>query len=93
MSHTCHAIGCKIKTKPEMFMCLSHWRKVPKELQRAIWRYYRPGQCDDWNPSKEYCETAKAALRAVAGKEGLKITGEEEELKLYDFFSARHKEN
>lgn len=88
MSHTCHAINCKTQTKPEMFMCLKHWRKVPKDLQRAIWKYYRPGQCDDWRPSPEYCNTAKKAVRSVAEKEGIIITGEEHELKLYDLFGA-----
>ena len=33
MSHTCHAIHCKTKIPSKFFMCLSHWRMVPEELQ------------------------------------------------------------
>lgn len=44
MSHHCHAINCKVPTRPEMFMCLDHWKKVPKYLRDAIKATYRPGQ-------------------------------------------------
>lgn len=47
-------------------MCFVHWRLVPLELRRRIWKYYRPGQCDDMNPSKEYVQAAKAARDAVS---------------------------
>lgn len=69
VGHHCHARGCEIPTKPEILMCLAHWRKVPKELQRAVWRHYRAGQCDDKQPSKEWHAAADAAIKAVAEKE------------------------
>ena len=52
-----------------MFMCRMHWYMVPIDLRRLIWRHYRPGQCDDMNPSKSYCHVAKQAVEAVARKE------------------------
>lgn len=85
MAHTCHAFECSKAVKPEMFMCLAHWRRVPKELQRRIWALYRPGQCDDKNISKGYALTAKSAIQAVAAKEGKVVPLNHECLRLYDY--------
>lgn len=84
MSHTCHAFECSKAVKPEMFMCLSHWRRVPKETQRRIWALYRPGQCDDKNISIGYARTAKEAIVLVAKKEGKAVPKDHECLRLYD---------
>ena len=69
MAHHCHARGCSISTPPEKLMCLRHWRMVPVVIQRAVWRTYRPGQCDDKRPSMEWHRAADAAIAAVAIKE------------------------
>ena len=69
-AHLCHAIGCETPVKPELLMCLKHWRLVPYQLQRAVWRTYRPGQCDDMDPSAEWHTAADAAIKAVAEREG-----------------------
>lgn len=84
MTHTCHAIGCDTRTKPEMFMCSRHWKSLPRTLQRDIWRTYRPGQENDWQITRAYADAAQAAIRLVALGEGIKVTGDEDELKLYD---------
>lgn len=55
--------------KPEMLMCLRHWRMVPRAIQRQVWATYRPGQCDDKNPSEAWHAAADAAIAAVAAKE------------------------
>ncbi|WP_157162738.1 hypothetical protein [Cylindrospermum stagnale] len=39
---------------------------VPKILQQAIWRYYRPGQEIDKCPSAKYLEIMEKAIVAVA---------------------------
>ncbi len=88
MGHTCHAIGCDKEVPPEMFMCRRHWYMVPVAGRRAIWATYRPGQCDDWNPSGAYCRNAARAVRIVAEKEGRTVTGDEPELKLYEYFES-----
>ena len=80
MSHHCHATGCKVAVPPERFVCLRHWRMLPKAMQKAIWDNYRVGQCDDMQPSKSYCEAAKAAVIYLANKDGVKP-----DTKLYDF--------
>lgn len=81
MAHHCHATACKIPVPPEMFMCRKHWFSLPKELRNKIWKTYREGQCDDWNPSKEYCLAAKECLEFIAKKEGIQA-----DTKLYDVF-------
>lgn len=67
--HHCHAVLCRRPCKPEMLMCFEHWRMVPKRLQRAVYSTYRPGQCDDKRPSKDWFAAADAAIWAVAQKE------------------------
>lgn len=67
--HHCHAIGCPIEVPPEMLMCKKHWFMVPKAIRNAVWKTYRPGQCDDMRPSEEWFEAAKMAIEAVARKE------------------------
>ena len=64
-----------------MFACRRHWFMVPKIWRDEIWRTYRVGQCDDQKPSRAYCLAAKAAVIAVAEKEGI-----EPDTTLYDFF-------
>ena len=63
--HHCHARGCTRACPPEHLMCWKHWRMVPDHLQRAVWRNYRPGQCDDKDPSEAWHEAADAAIEAV----------------------------
>lgn len=67
--HHCHALDCRTPVKPELLMCLKHWRMVPRHLQQEVWRTYRPGQCDDMQPSEEWHAAADAAIAAVAAKE------------------------
>lgn len=67
--HRCHARNCLEIVKPEMLMCYKHWRMVPKKIQVLVWKYYRPGQCDDKRPSKEWMKYADMAIDAVAEKE------------------------
>lgn len=66
--HHCHARGCTVATKSEMLMCLRHWRMVPKQLQREVWKHYRAGQCDDRKVSSEWLTAADAAIDAVPAR-------------------------
>lgn len=65
-AHHCHAKGCSTPCAPERLMCPKHWRLVPAALQRAVWRHYRPGQCDDKHTSASWLSAANAAIEAVA---------------------------
>lgn len=82
--HHCHATRCRVSVPPEMLMCRRHWFMVPRDVRLKVWATYRQGQCDDLNPSAAYCRAAKAAVVAVATREGL-----EPDVSLYDMFLAR----
>lgn len=69
MIHKCHARGCNVPTRPEVLMCFRHWGMVPHTLRSEVWRYYRAGQCDDKQVSREWLNAADAAIEAVAAKE------------------------
>ncbi len=86
--HVCHAIACTEMVPPKMLMCRKHWFSVPKIIRDQVMAHYRSGQIGDWKPSKEYCEAAKAALRAAAENEGRVVTGQENEMKFYEVLTA-----
>jgi hypothetical protein len=89
LQHTCHARGCERPVKPELLMCFAHWRMVPRVIQRAIWATYRPGQCDDKHPSREWFRAADAAIGFVARVEGKPINQTEStELTSFGFHSG-----
>lgn len=66
MTHLCHAQDCARPCRPEKLMCRPCWDLVPGHLKVAVLRTYRPGQCDDKRPSREWIHAAKAAIQAVA---------------------------
>lgn len=81
MAHTCHATRCETPVPPSMWGCRTHWYMVPKPLRDRIWKHYRAGQEEDWQPSREYLEAAREAVIAVAQREGL-----EPDTRVYDAF-------
>lgn len=83
MAHTCHATNCTATVPPTMWGCRKHWFMVPKPLRDRIWATYKDGQCDTYDPSSEYCQVARAAVIAVAEKEGI-----EPDTSLYDIFET-----
>jgi hypothetical protein len=58
-------------------MCLSHWRRVPRAIQVAVWKHYREGQCDDKQVSKEWLQAADAAIGWIAKKNGRALSENE----------------
>lgn len=68
--HHCHATGCEIPVPPRMLMCKRHWLWVHPLLRKEVFRTYRPGQCDDKQPSEEWRTAAFAAVGYVALREG-----------------------
>ena len=85
--HTCHAYDCNKATKPEMFMCLKHWRMLPRLYKRGIWESYRPGQCDDWNITDIYAKRAKVCIQYIAEKENKTIPEGDISLRVYDYLT------
>lgn len=70
-AHLCHAKRCPVTVPPKLLMCPAHWRMVPPALQRAVWAAYVKGQEIRKDPTPAYLAAAKAAIEAVAKKEGL----------------------
>lgn len=68
--HRCHAAGCTAVVPPAMLMCRMHWFMVPKPLRQAVWRLYRRGQEVTKDPTPDYLAVARAAIDAVAQREG-----------------------
>lgn len=68
--HVCHALGCNVRVPPKMLMCRRHWYMVPKPLRDAVWGAYVPGQEIRKDPTDEYMDVQRAAVDAVARKEG-----------------------
>lgn len=96
MPHTCHAVGCEVSVSPEMLMCRRHWFSVPLTLRNRVWATYQQGQCEiqsDVDPTNAYCEAAKAAVVAVAQREG-KYDPKHPKILLYEMIqTAEAKEN
>lgn len=69
--HLCHAKQCTTVCDPSKLMCGRHWRMVPKSIQYAVYREYRPGQEMTKDPSDAYLRVAQMAINAVARKEGI----------------------
>jgi hypothetical protein len=87
MAHTCHAVGCENAVRPELLMCRTHWFSVPQKLRSRVWATYQDGQCDTLDPSSAYCQAAKAAVVAVAQKEG-KYDPKHPKILLYDMLQT-----
>jgi hypothetical protein len=66
--HTCHAHGCDTIVKEKRLMCWSHWSKLPRNIQDAVWREYRPGQEVDKKPSLRYLAVQRLAISHAAFK-------------------------
>lgn len=69
MSHHCHAVGCKTPVPPSKLMCPKHWAMVPGLIRASVCATYRPGQCDDMRPSREWLKAARLAINAVRDME------------------------
>lgn len=72
--HLCHARDCPVAVDPSMLMCGKHWKMVPSQLQKDVWATYRRGQEITKDPSGTYIEAARAAIEAVAAKEGPRLS-------------------
>ena len=68
--HLCHAKGCTTPVPPRMFMCRTHWYMLPKATRDAVWAAYVPGQERRKDPSPEYLQVVREAIRWLAAKEG-----------------------
>jgi len=68
--HTCHATGCPLHVPERMFLCKTHWFRLPKPLRDRIWATYVDGQEERKDPSRAYCQAAIECVRYLAAYEG-----------------------
>lgn len=81
--HLCHAMACSVQVAPEMLMCAKHWNMVPASIRSRVWKAYRPGQCDDKNPSVAWHDAADAAILSVWERERSEVLLEESQGELF----------
>jgi hypothetical protein len=61
--HLCHRPGCKTPVPPKLFACRDDWYFLPKRIRDRILAAYRPGQEITKDPSAQYLEAAREAIR------------------------------
>jgi hypothetical protein len=54
-----------------MFMCASHWRRLPTQHRNAIWATYIPGQENRKDPTPQYMVVQAEAVLAMAIIDGV----------------------
>lgn len=67
--HRCRAWACEERVTAKYLMCYRHWRKVPKNLQSAVYAAYNTRNLGR-EQMATYVRTVRAATRAVAAVEG-----------------------
>ena len=80
MGHTCHANGCKAEVRPSLLMCRAHWNMVSATTKGRVLDTYRPGQCRDMRPSREWLNAAMTAVAEVAKATGQPMSLRQREL-------------
>ena len=67
----CEYPGCAATTSRELFMCSVHWRAVPPDLQRKVYRTWRNRRAALRNPTtyeeakRAHEEAKREALLAI----------------------------
>lgn len=67
MTRSCPINGCGAGLRQGYLMCQTHWRMVPKKLQREVhrtWRNFKNG----FPCLGEYSDAVKAAIAAIAAE-------------------------
>lgn len=61
-THPCPIPQCEHRISKSLLMCWPHWRRVPKFLQRVIWREVKSAD------RTEYTKAVKQAIEIVTEK-------------------------
>lgn len=69
--HRCEANGCERLVPSHLLMCAAHWRLVPNDIQRDVYRTHRAIGGDiphqRLNAVKAYRQAVSAAVSALDG--------------------------
>jgi len=65
-THECFVPSCKRQIPISFLMCSPHWSRVPKDLQREVWKHFRDGQqFGEVELTDEYIAAARKAAEYV----------------------------
>ena len=67
--HKCPINGCPRKVPQHLLMCATHWRLVPKDLQREVYSAFDDGLGAG---TEEHVHACRRAIDAVNESEGAK---------------------
>lgn len=59
--HNCARPGCPATVRKGSLACYKDWNKLPRDIQREVYRHYVPGQTID-TATPEYMTALKRAL-------------------------------
>ncbi|WP_422096848.1 hypothetical protein [Variovorax sp.] len=73
MSRSCDALQCGANIQPGRFLCITHWRMVPADVQRTINTRFRACRADfAFLSDIAYLEACVDAIERIAVAEGKK---------------------
>lgn len=59
-THKCAVEACPVQVRVSMLMCLTHWRMVPRPIQKDVWTQYARHR-----GKKSHLDAIKRAIKAV----------------------------
>lgn len=77
----CPVTGCNVPVPSHRFMCLGHWRRVPKRLQREVieaWSFYRRAMADG---DGGICDARRSAIAMLRSAQDAALKAVEDKLK------------
>ncbi len=71
----CPVAGCEAERPPEHAMCATHWRKVPRGLQRMVYRTWRARSARGSGVAERraHLQALEEAQAAVEGREAQEL--------------------
>lgn len=71
MSRKCDAVQCPANIQPGRFLCLTHWKMVPIQVQRTINTRFRACRADfGFLSDIAYLQACVDAIDGIAASEG-----------------------
>jgi len=64
--HVCPVAGCDAQVVHGRLLCLRHWRRVPRPIQRRVWRWWRKLRCGELRARRLHDAACEAAIRAAS---------------------------
>lgn len=74
-THDCPVTGCGTSVPYSMLMCATHWREVPRDLQREVtraWRERRNARSSG-KAMRAHLQACEDAVASVEGREPVEL--------------------